>query len=84
MPSYVSGRDSMLILTIFRPRRRYLIISDFIQACLDEETLLDEDGTCFGQHSDCGQTDIDTRISAVNIVTLNDLYYKSMRTFSST
>ncbi|KAL0953630.1 hypothetical protein HGRIS_004835 [Hohenbuehelia grisea] len=26
-----------------KPKRRHLVISDFIQACLDEETLLDED-----------------------------------------
>jgi hypothetical protein len=31
-----------------RPKRRHLIISEFIQACLDEETLLDEEGVmCF-------------------------------------
>lgn len=28
----------------FRPKRRHLVISDFLQACLDEGTLLDEDG----------------------------------------
>lgn len=27
-----------------RPKRRRLVISDYIQACLDEETLLDEEG----------------------------------------
>ncbi|KAJ7760471.1 DNA ligase IV [Mycena metata] len=27
-----------------KPKRRRLVISEFIQACLDEETLLDEDG----------------------------------------
>lgn len=30
---------------IFRPKRRHLVISEYIRACLDEETLLDEDGT---------------------------------------
>lgn len=27
-----------------RPKRRHLVISEYIQACLDEATLLDEDG----------------------------------------
>jgi DNA ligase-4 len=27
-----------------RPKRRHLVISEFIQACLEEGTLLDEDG----------------------------------------
>lgn len=27
-----------------RPKRRHLVISEFVRACLDEETLLDEDG----------------------------------------
>jgi len=34
-----------LIWVICRPKRRHLVISEYIQACLDEETLLDEDGT---------------------------------------
>jgi len=29
---------------IARPKRRNLVLSEFIQACLDEETLLDEAG----------------------------------------
>ena len=27
-----------------RPKRRYLVVSEYIQACLDEQTLLDEEG----------------------------------------
>jgi DNA ligase-4 len=36
----------MLIFSVRdnRPKRRHLVIAEFIQACLDEETLLDEDG----------------------------------------
>lgn len=32
---------------VFRPKRRHLIISEYVQACLDEATLLDEDGEFF-------------------------------------
>lgn len=28
---------------LYRPKRRYLVISEFITACLEEDTLLDED-----------------------------------------
>jgi hypothetical protein len=28
-----------------RPKRRYIIITDFITACIEENTLLDESGT---------------------------------------
>lgn len=27
-----------------RPKRRYLVVSEFITACLEESTLLDEEG----------------------------------------
>ena len=27
-----------------RPKRRYLVVSEFISACLEESTLLDEEG----------------------------------------
>jgi DNA ligase-4 len=27
-----------------RPKRRHLVVSEYIQACLDEQTLLDEEG----------------------------------------
>lgn len=36
------GADSGSLFT--RPKRRHLVISEFIRACLDEGTLLDEDG----------------------------------------
>ncbi|KAF8920563.1 DNA ligase 4 [Mucidula mucida] len=37
------SRRLQLINQTSKPKRRHLIISDFIQACLDEQTLLDED-----------------------------------------
>ena len=27
-----------------RPKRRHLVVSEYIQACLDEQTLLNEEG----------------------------------------
>ncbi|KAF9219810.1 ATP-dependent DNA ligase [Gyrodon lividus] len=39
-----SRRITLMQLTS-KPKRRRLIISDYIAACLDEETLLDEEGT---------------------------------------
>lgn len=33
-----------LLTSLNRPKRRHMVISEFIQACLDEDTLLDEDG----------------------------------------
>ncbi|CCM06278.1 uncharacterized protein FIBRA_08529 [Fibroporia radiculosa] len=36
-------RRSELIKRTSKPKRRHLIIAEFIQACLDEDTLLDED-----------------------------------------
>lgn len=35
-----------ILLTQNRPKRRNIVISDWIQACLDEETLLDEECEC--------------------------------------
>jgi hypothetical protein len=29
---------------VSRPKRRHLVISEFIEACVEENTLLDEDG----------------------------------------
>ena len=29
-----------------RPKRRHLVIAEFIEVCLEEGTLLDEDGGC--------------------------------------
>jgi len=37
------GRRITLMQYTSKPRRRYLVISDYVQACLDEGTLLDED-----------------------------------------
>ncbi|KAF8638944.1 hypothetical protein AX16_010418 [Volvariella volvacea WC 439] len=39
-----TSRRVELIKRTSKPKRRHLVISEFIQACLDEETLLDEDG----------------------------------------
>ncbi|KAH0836356.1 hypothetical protein J3R83DRAFT_7909 [Lanmaoa asiatica] len=39
----VSRRIILMQLTS-KPKRRRLVISDYIQACIDEETLLDEEG----------------------------------------
>lgn len=43
----VDKRDVSRRLELMRktstPKRRYLVVAEFIQACLDEETLLDED-----------------------------------------
>jgi hypothetical protein len=33
-----------MFVYVLRPKRRYLVVSEFITACLDESTLLDEDG----------------------------------------
>lgn len=30
----------------YRPKRRHLVICEFIEACIEENTLLDEDGGC--------------------------------------
>ena len=39
------SHDPHLIFTCaVRPKRRHLVISEFITACLEESTLLDEDG----------------------------------------
>ena len=32
-----------------RPRQRRFIVSDFFEACLDEATLLNEEGKCYSQ-----------------------------------
>jgi hypothetical protein len=32
----------------FRPKRRHLILAEYIEACLDENTLLDENGAITG------------------------------------
>ena len=32
------------MFSIVRPKRRHLVVGDFIRACAEEDTLLDEDG----------------------------------------
>ena len=44
--SVIFTPNSYTKLTMRRPKRRYLVVSEYIQACLDEGTLLDEDGEC--------------------------------------
>lgn len=34
----------LIFACVVRPKRRHLVISEFITACLEESTLLDEDG----------------------------------------
>jgi DNA ligase 4 len=42
------------------PKRRHLVISEYIRACIDEGTLLDEDGKC-------GLSAMFTRIDQCNL-----------------
>lgn len=37
----------MLTHLISRPKRRQLVLIDFIHACVEEDTLLDEDGRSY-------------------------------------
>jgi hypothetical protein len=39
---YISSSDATHVN--FRPKRRRLVISDYVTACLEEESLLDEEG----------------------------------------
>ena len=40
---HMTSRRESTDNTVFRPKRRNLVISDFIHACLEEDTLLDEE-----------------------------------------
>ncbi|KAJ6621385.1 DNA ligase 4 [Mycena sp. CBHHK59/15] len=63
-----------LIKRTSKPKRRHLIISEFIQACLDEGTLLDEDGAFEFQVRALYQRDT-CRIQPVRITRDNLLYW---------
>lgn len=39
-----STRTGLCLTGIYRPKRRHLVISDWVDACVAEETLLDEEG----------------------------------------
>lgn len=32
------------VFSAIRPKRRHLVVADFIRACAEEDTVLDEDG----------------------------------------
>lgn len=42
-----TSRRKELIKRTSTPKRRHIVLSDFVNACIDEETLLDEDGTYY-------------------------------------
>ncbi|KAI3619578.1 dna ligase iv [Moniliophthora roreri] len=51
-----TGRRTELLKRTSKPKRRHLIISEYIQACIDEGTLLNEDGKiCAMKLSDGGR-----------------------------
>ena len=47
------SRRLELIKRTAQPKRRHLVISEYINACLEEDTLLNEEGECARFMSDC-------------------------------
>ena len=56
------------VFSIVRPKRRHLVVADFIRACAEEDTLLDEDGELedFEVHIAFGTYSSTTRICPMN------------------
>lgn len=40
------GNRCSLLTHQWRPKRRHLVIAEFVEVCVEEGTLLDEDGKC--------------------------------------
>ena len=53
----LSSTDCIVLMSDSSPKHRHVIISEYISACLEEKTLLDEDGRHIGFRFVCGFTE---------------------------